>query len=317
MGEKGSGRGPLVVIVGPTAVGKTAIALRLGEELGGEVVSADSRQLYRGMDVGTAKPSPEERRRVPHHLMDVLDPDEPFSLAQYQALAYQAIDQIMKRGRLSLLVGGSGQYVRAVVEGWVVPAVPPDRELRAALYREAEEVGAEALHARLAAVDPAAAARIMPTNVRRVIRALEVHQATGRPISQLQEKRPPGYRLLQIGLTMARAELYRRIDQRVERMIEQGLVDEVRTLIERGYGCDLPAMSSLGYREIGMHLQGQISLEEAVRLIRRNTRRFVRRQYNWFRLSDPDIRWFDVLKSPYEEIAAAVRAFVDAPVLEE
>ena len=306
----GKAKGPLIAIVGPTAVGKSELALRLAEEFGGEIVSADSRQIYRGLDIGTAKPTAEERQRVPHHLLDVVNPDEVLTLAQYQELAYAAIDDILARGKVPFLVGGTGLYIKAVVEGWSIPRVPPNERLRAELYRLAELEGPEALHARLREVDPAAAARIDPRNVRRVVRALEVYAETGRPISELQRRSPPPYRTLQIGLTMEREELYRRIDARVERMLERGLVEEVRGLIERGYGLDLPAMSGLGYREMGLYLRGEIGLEEAIRLIKRNTRRFVRHQYNWFRLDDPDIHWFDALSEPYDEIKELVASFL-------
>jgi tRNA dimethylallyltransferase len=299
------------VIVGPTAVGKTALSLRLGHLLDAEVVSADSRQVYRGMDIGTAKPTSEERGLVPHHLVDVVDPDEPFGLAQYQTMAYVAIDDILARGRLPLLVGGSGQYVWAVVEGWGIPRVPPDQALRDELYRQAEMQGAEVLHARLRALDPIAAERIDSRNVRRVIRALEVCLRTGKRISDLQRRRPPPYRILQIGLTMPRQSLYRRIDERVDRMLAVGLVAEVQSLVARGYDYALPSMSGLGYRQIGDYLRGEISLDEAVRLIKRETRRFVRQQYNWFRLDDGRIHWFDVEVTSPEEIEMAVQEFVE------
>ncbi len=301
---------PLIVIVGPTAVGKTRLSLRLAQEFDGEIVSADSRQVYRGLDIGTAKPTLEESERVPHHLIDVVAPDEAFTLAQYQELAYQAIGDVLGRGKFPFLVGGTGLYVKAVVEGWGIPRVPPNEELRAELYRQAELEGEEALHARLRGVDPAAAERIDPRNVRRVVRALEVCLETGRPISELQRKKPPPYRILQIGLTMERQELYRRIDERVDRMIESGLVEEVRGLVEQGYGYDLPSMSGLGYQQIGLYLRGQVNLEEAIQLIKRHTRRFVRHQYNWFRLDDEAIRWFDVLSDSYGEIRELVASFL-------
>ncbi len=285
---------PLVSIVGPPAVGKTALSLHLAETFDGEVVSADSRLLYRGMDVGTAKPTPEEQAHVPHHLLDVADPDETVGLAEYQALAYATIDRIHDRGRLPLLVGGTGQYVRAVVEGWRIPRVPPQPELRAELEAEAAQDGPVALHGRLAALDPDAAARIHPNNVRRVVRALEVCLVTGRPISELQRKQPPPYRILQIGLTMDRAPLYARADRRVEGMIEAGLEAEVRRLVEAGYGWDLPAMSGLGYVQFRPYLAGQVALSEVVVEIQQETHRLVRQQYTWFRLDDPAIHWFDV-----------------------
>lgn len=308
--DESEARWPLVVIVGPTAVGKTGLALRLAEDLRAEIVSADSRQVYRGMDIGTDKPTAEERQRVPHHLVDIVDPDEEFTLAQYQDMAYAAIGHVLTRGRVPLLVGGTGLYIKAVVEGWDIPRVRPNEALRTELYREAEVKGGMALHARLRQVDPAAAEKIDPRNVRRVIRALEVYLETGRPISELQRRKPSPYRVLQIGLTMERAVLYQRIDQRIDRMIERGLVEEVRKLGEQGYGYDLPAMSGLGYRQIGCYLRGEISLEEAVRLIKRDTRRFVRQQYNWFRLDDEKIHWFQMLDDPYERIKGVILQFL-------
>lgn len=299
----------LIAIVGPTAAGKTALSLALAERLGGEVVSADSRQIYRGMDIGTAKATPEERARVPHHLIDVVDPDEVLTLAEYQALATRAIEDIAARGKTPLLVGGTGQYVAAVLEGWRIPEVAPQPELRAGLEAEAAAQGAAALHDRLAGLDPAAAAKIDYRNVRRVIRALEVCLTTGRPISELQGKEPPPYRVTRIGVTRERAALYERIDRRVDAMMDAGLVDEVRGLVARGYGWDLPAMSGLGYRQIGQYLSGEATLDEAVALIKKGTRRFTQQQYNWFRLDDPAIRWVDGGEARVEELAgAAARA---------
>lgn len=303
---------PLIVIVGPTAVGKTAVALRLAEEFNGEIVSADSRQVYREMDIGTAKPTPEELARVPHHLIDIVAPDETFHVAQFQAMAYAAIDEVHARGKVPFLVGGTGQYVRAVIEGWQIPPAPPDPVFREQLYAEAREHGPEHLHRRLAAIDPEAAARIHPHNVRRVIRALEVYQATGRPISEWQRKRPPPYRILQIGLTMDRQALYRRIDARVDQMIAGGLVDEVRRLLDKGYTFDLPALSGLGYGEFRAYFEGQASLGEVIQRIKHETHRFVRHQYNWFSENDPNIHWFDLTSDAYPDIAALVADFLSA-----
>ena len=274
---------PLLAIVGPTAVGKTALSIALARALGGEIVSADSRQVYRGMDIGTAKPTAAERAAAPHHLVDIVDPDEDFSLALYQELAYAAIGDIVARGRLPLLVGGTGQYLAAVLEGWQIPRVPPRPELRAELERAAEQAGAAALHARLAQVDPAAAAGILPGNVRRVIRALEVYHVTGRPISEQQAKHPPSYHIRTLWLTLPSASLYARIDHRVDIMIEEGLVDEVRGLVARGYGWDLPAMSGLGYREFEAYLAGEATLEQAIERLKFDTHAFARRQPAWFR----------------------------------
>ena len=299
---------PLIAVVGPTAVGKTEIALRLCQALGGEVISADSRQIYRDMDIGTAKPTPAQCAAVTHHLIDVVAPDQTLGLAEYQVLAYAAIRDVLARGRLPFLVGGTGQWVRAVLEGWCVPRVAPDAQVRARLQAEAQRLGPERLHAWLAAVDPEAAARIDYRNVRRVVRALEVYIKTGQPISQQQRAQPPPYRILQIGLTMPRPLLYQRIDARLERMLAEGLVDEVQRLLARGYDLRLPAMSGLGYRQIGQYLVGEIDLDEAIQRVKRETRRFVRQQYNWFRLEDPAIHWFDLSSTSYPAIEALVRA---------
>jgi tRNA dimethylallyltransferase len=291
-------------------VGKTALSLHLAERLEGEIVSADSRLLYRGMDVGTAKPTPEERARVPHHLIDVAEPDETVGLAEYQEQAFAAIETIQARGKLPLLVGGTGQYVRAVVEGWRIPRMPPDLDLRAELEAQAERDGAETLHARLARLDPDAAQKIHPHNVRRIVRALEVCQRTGRPISEQQKKEPPPYRILQIGLTMERAALYDRADRRLEAMLEAGLEEEVRRLLEAGYGWELPALSGVGYAQFKLYFEGEATLDETVTEIKRITRRFIRRQYNWFSLDDPAIRWFDAAETTAEEIEIVVNRWL-------
>jgi len=284
---------PLIAIVGPTAVGKTEVSIAVAEALNGEVISADSRQVYRGMDIGTAKGTPEQRSAVPHHLLDVVEPDQVLTLADYQQLARQAMDSIVQSERVPFLVGGSGLYVRAVLEGWTIPRVPPDLLLRESLEREANLRGPDFLHSWLRQMDSKAAERIDARNVRRVIRALEVSLRTGQPITSLQSKRPPPYRVLRVGLTIDRDVLYHRIDQRVDHMLEAGLVDEVRCLMAKGYAFDLPAMSGLGYRQIGQYLLGEMTLEDATVVIKRDTRRFVRRQYAWFRLQDERFHWFD------------------------
>jgi tRNA dimethylallyltransferase len=291
---------PLLVLVGPTAAGKTALSLPLAERLNAEIVSADSRYLYLGMDIGTAKPTPAERSRVPHHLVDVTTPDKPWNLAQVQAEAMRAIDAITSRGRLPLIVGGTGQYIRAITEGWQAPGGEPSPELRVELQAQLQREGVASLAARLAAADPASAAKVDLRNPRRVIRALEVALTTGQSFIAQQRKSPPPYTLTTIGLTLPRAELYARIDARVDAMLAAGLVEEVRGLAVRGYSWDLPAMSALGYRQIGAHLRGECDLADAVRRIKRDTRVFVRRQSNWFKLTDPNIHWF----SPHEPVEA-------------
>ncbi len=281
----------LTAIVGPTAVGKTALAVALAQQLGAEIVSADSRQLYRLMDLGTAKPTPAERAAAPHHLLDLCDPDEPFSLAAYQELATQAIAAIVTRGRPPLLVGGTGQYLAAVLEGWQVPRVAPQPELRASLERAAAEHGAAALHARLAAVDPAAATQIAPSNVRRVIRALEVYSVTGVPISAQQTREPPPYAIRTLWLTRPREELYARADARADAMVAAGLADEVADLRRRGYGWELPSMSSLGYIQLRPFLEGEATLAACVERLKFDTHSFIRRQEAWFRRLPGLERW--------------------------
>ena len=302
---------PLVAVVGPTGVGKTRVSIALCQEVDGEIVSADSRQIYRHVDIGTAKPTAGERSLVPHHLVEIVGPDESFTLAQYQGLAYQAIDDILERRKVPFLVGGTGLYVRAVLEGFVIPRVKPEQGLRERLRMEAARDGGAALHARLEMVDPEAAARINPRNVRRVIRALEVYETLGRPISSLQERKPPPYRVLKIGLTVDREKLYRRLDQRVERMLENGLVAEVKGLLEAGYSPDLPAMSGLGYRQICGYLRGETDLATAVSHIKSETHRFVRQQYKWFRLDNRSIHWFDVSDEPVGRILTMVEGFLE------
>ena len=285
---------PLLAIVGPTATGKTRLALSLAQSLNGEIVSADSHQIYRFMDIGTAKPSFEERTLIPHHLLDIVTPDEPFSLALYQQLAYEVIEDIHRRGRFPFLVGGSGLYTWSVIEGWKIPQVPPDHQFRFELERRALVEGNLALYQELEVLDPAAAAKINPRNVRRVIRALEVCRATGIPFSQLQQKSSPSFPVIIIGLTTNRESLYQRIDSRVDNMIASGLVQEVQALMDRGYGLELSAMSSIGYKQIGEHLQGKLTLSKAVERIKFETHRLARHQYAWFRLADPRIDWFDI-----------------------
>ncbi|MCI0440224.1 MAG: tRNA (adenosine(37)-N6)-dimethylallyltransferase MiaA [Chloroflexi bacterium] len=298
---------PILVIVGPTAVGKSALALRLATAVGGEIVSADSRQVYRHMDIGTAKPSPDELAAVPHHLIDVADPDEDYSLAVFLRQAREAIQNVKNRGRLPILAGGTGQYVWGLLEGWQVPEVAPDAELRRRLEGRAESEGADTLYAELSQLNPEAASRIDPRNVRRVIRALEVSYSSPESANRGMEKSPPPYDAKLIGLTMPRRTLYRRIDDRVDAMMEAGFLDETRRLLEMGYGPELPSMSSVGYRELAMHLEGKLSLDEAVQRIKYGTHRIARHQYAWFRLGDERVAWFDVSDGFEEAMEEAMR----------
>jgi tRNA dimethylallyltransferase len=301
---------PLVVIVGATAVGKTEIALQLSERLGGEVISADSRQFYRAMDIGTAKPNASELARVPHHLIDVADPDESWSLAFFQEAATQAVADIHSRGRLPLLVGGTGQYIRAVIEAWEIPAQTADTRLRAALERWASQLGPYGLHQRLALLDPQAAKQIDATNVRRTIRALEVIFHSGRPFSEQRQRSESPYSLLIIGLRRPRPELYTRVDQRIEAMFAAGLVDEVQGLLKKGYSPNLPTLSAIGYREVAAYLRGRMTLEEAKTQMKRFTRRYIRQQSNWFSDKDPTIHWFDLGSSSENQAVEQILALI-------
>jgi tRNA dimethylallyltransferase len=302
---------PLLVIVGPTAVGKTELSIQLAERLDGEIVSADSRLFYRGMDIGTAKPTLEERRRVPHHLIDVVDPTSTWSLALFQQAAAQAIAAIHTRGRLPMLVGGTGQYIHAVTYGWTPPVTRPDALLRAELEARAELEGYQALYAELQALDPAAAEKIDPRNVRRTIRALEVIRLTGRKFSEQRGITVSPYRLLTVGLTQPRPELYARVDARIEAMFAGGLLDEVQRLLDSGCSPDLPTMSAIGYRECIQVLNGSMTVEQAKVEMRRLTRIFVRRQANWFKLVDPSIHWFEAGQAGImSDIEQIIRAFL-------
>jgi tRNA dimethylallyltransferase len=302
----------LISLFGPTAVGKSALAIELCQAIGGEIVTADSRQVYRHMDIGTDKPTVEQRRGIPHHMIDLVDPDEPYTLALYQEGATQVIEQIHARGNIPVLAGGTPLYINAITEGWTIPRVEPDMALRRRLEAEAMQTGPQRLHERLQRLDPAAAAKILPTNTRRIIRALEVIEQTGRPISEQQDKQPPSYRQLKVGLQCERTELYRRADERVEREVRDGLVEEVASLHERGYAFDLPSMSGLGYRQIGEYLMGRATLEEAKQRIKWDTHAFVRHQSNWFRRLH-DACWIDTTEShPLKEALEIVQEFVNS-----
>jgi tRNA dimethylallyltransferase len=302
--------GPLVALLGATAVGKTALSLRLAQRFNGEIVSADSRLIYRTMDIGTAKPSAQEQALVPHHLIDLCLPDEPFTLAEYQPMAYAAIDEIHRRGRVPFLVGGTSLYVRAVVEGLRIPEVPPNPQLRAELEAQLATEGRESLYRRLLALDPATAAVIDPLNPRRLLRALEIVLTTGRSKRELEGAEAPPYAILQIGLMRPRAELYERIDRRVLQMVDEGLVAETKALLAAGYAPTLPAMTSLGYREITAHLRGEMTLDAAIERIQIETHRFVRHQMTWFRKMS-NVIWFDLSEPGSEDaIMARVEAFL-------
>lgn len=301
----------LILIVGPTAVGKTELAIQLAERLNGEIVSADSRLFYRGMDIGTAKPSREEQARVPHHLIDIANPDETLSLAVFQQKAHEIIVDIHSRNKLPFLVGGTGQYVRAVTEGWTPPEVVPDEALRSELEKQKDENGIYWLHEKLEELDPVAAEKIDARNFRRTIRALEVIMTTGKKFSEQRGQIDSPYHLITIGLIRPRAELYARVDARIDAMFANGFLEEVKRLLASGYSPTLPTMSAIGYRECIEVLEGKITLDEAKQAIRRMTRIFVRRQANWFKESDPNIYWYPVKDGVVDEIEKNIHQLVD------
>jgi tRNA dimethylallyltransferase len=301
---------PVIAILGATATGKTGIAIELARRYNGEVVSVDSRYLYRGLDIGTAKPTLEERQGIPHHLIDILDPTESYSLALYQQDAYEAIEAILDRDRLPILAGGTPLYVNAVLEGWKIPPAPPDSAFRERIERFVDKHGPEALHKRLREIDPVVADRTPASNVRRVIRALEVHHQTGRPMSELEGKEPPPYRVLRIGLHIDRETLFQRIDQRVDDMLRRGLVDEVRGLLDSGVPPDCTAMQSIGYQEVVPYLRGEYDYDTMVDRIKFSTHRYVRHQLTWLRKT-PDIHWFELLNpDAHGEIHRLVEEFI-------
>ncbi len=285
---------PVLVIVGPTAVGKTEISVDVALEVGGEILSADSMQVYQGMNIGTAKPTPAERKGVPHHLIDIVPPDVKFSVAEYQRLAWDTIRDVASRGYLPILTGGTGLYVDSVIRGYTFVDLETDWELRRALLRQIESEGSQAMHRRLAEVDPLTAQRVHPNDVRRIVRALEVYMSTGKPLSELSGRGSgPSLDCLVIGLTRPRDVLYKRIDERVDRMLINGLIEETMGLLRSGYSPDLFSMNSLGYRESVMYLRGLATLSETRRILARNTRHYARRQYTWFR-KNKGIIWINL-----------------------
>lgn len=288
----------LAVITGPTGVGKTGLSLRLARRFDAEIISADSVQVYRLLDIGSAKPSAGERREVPHHMIDVADPDEDFDAARYRAMALDRCREIIRRGKRVLVVGGTGLYIKALLKG-LFPAPPVSLKVRERLKEEAREAGPAHMHERLAAVDPESAERIHPNDTYRIVRALEVFELTKQPLSHFQNQhrfRTGPFRSIMIGLTIERKTLYERIDERVDQMMRDGFVEEVQRLLRMGYGPDLKSMQSIGYRHLVRYARGETSLEEAVDTLKRDTRRFAKRQYTWFR-GQPDLEWFDITKA--------------------
>ena len=300
----------IVIVLGPTAVGKTELALAVAPKVNAEIVNADSQQVYRYLDIGTGKPSKPERERVRHHLIDVVNPDEDFNAARYRQLAASSIDEIHKRGAKVLVSGGTGLYLKALTGG-LFSGPSQDTELRANLEREIAQIGLAALYDRLIAIDPGANTKIHPNDRQRIIRALEVYQSTGRPLSEWQNEhrfQEEAFQVLKIGLARARAELYDLINRRSESMIRAGLLDEVRGLMERGYELDLKPLRSVGYRQMGEVIEGIKGLPEAMAEMKQETRRLAKRQLTWFR-SDPEIRWFHPEKQE-REIGELVQAFL-------
>ena len=286
------GKPRVIVLCGPTAAGKTAAGIEVARAIGGEIVSADSMQVYRYMDIGTAKPTEAEQAAVRHHVIDVVDPDEPFDAAAYLSLGRQALGELMRAGKTPVVVGGTGLYIKALLYG-LFRSDARDPAVRARLRAEAQDRGAAALHARLAQSDPQTAARLHPNDTVRILRALEVYEVTGRPISALQREhrfKDAPFRALKIGLSLDREALYRRIDQRVESMLAAGLEDEVRSLLARGYGPQLKPMQSIGYSHLAAYIAGRLSHAECIRTLQRDTRRFAKRQLTWFR-ADPESVW--------------------------
>ncbi|CAB3392266.1 tRNA (adenosine(37)-N6)-dimethylallyltransferase MiaA [Kyrpidia spormannii] len=300
---------PVLFIVGPTATGKSDVAIRVAQQIGGEIISADSMQIYRGMDIGTAKIPPEERQGVPHHLIDVVDPDTPFTVVDYQKLALETIENVSQRGMRAIVVGGTGLYVKSLTHGLDFSPAGEDPGYRQELRARAAREGPETLHRLLAEVDPETARRLHPHDVRRVIRALEIYHLTGLPMSHAAGRRGSRIPFLMFGLTMERAALYRRINDRVIQMVKQGWVQEVQRLLERGYSRNLTSMQAIGYKELADYLAGEMTLDEAIERIQRGTRRYAKRQWSWFR-AQPVHQWLDVggisLEEAGRKIAEAI-----------
>jgi tRNA dimethylallyltransferase len=303
----------VVAVLGPTAVGKSDFALWLAKRINGEIVSADSRQLYRHMDIGTDKPSDDARREVPHHLLDVAEPDQVVTAAQFRQMAHKVLEEIVGRGHVPIFVGGTNLYFKIVLEGWEVPPVPPDPNLRQQLEARLRREGLRSLVDELLSKDAAAAETVDLNNPRRVIRALEILAHAKGPLRKFRRKGAPPFRVLKIGLTAPREELYRRIDDRIERQVRSGLIGETKRLLDAGFSPDLPSMTGLGYRQIAQYLMGKVTLQDALRTLRSDTRRYARQQLTWLR-RDSEIHWFDVTSEGWREAALKlVRQFLEDP----
>lgn len=309
MNDRDGQKPPIIIICGPTGIGKTATAITLASGFSGEIINADSMQIYRQMNIGTAKPTPEETARVAHHLIDIVDPDEPYDAAAFEQAAHRQIQGLCRRQIRPFVVGGTGFYIKALIYG-LCDAIPTAPVIRDRLREEADNAGAPALHQRLSACDPEIADKIHPNDAFRIIRALEVFEITGRPLSSHQQAhrfRNPAFSVLKIGLHMDRTTLYERIDRRVDAMIAAGLPEEVRTLLDKGYPASLKSMQSIGYRHMADFLEGRLTWEEALRTLKRDTRRYAKRQMTWFG-ADPDIHWMG--PDQIEPMRALIHAFL-------
>lgn len=306
-------RRPLVVLLGPTAVGKSRFGVQVAQHLGTEVLTADSRQVYRGMDIGTDKPTADERHGIPHRLIDLADPDETFNTGWYRRAALAEIDRLYTERRLPFVVGGTGLYIRTLVRG-LCPAPPADPDVRAELMQMSQEQGRDRLHAELVRVDPSTAARLHPNDEAKVIRALEVYRLSGQPMSAVQRDhgfQETPFSTLLIGLQRSKEELYRRIEERIDWQLAHGMVQETRALLDRGYRRDGGAMTGLGYRHVAAHLSGECDEAEMVRLFKRDTRRFAKRQMTWFR-KEPGVRWISVEREePLERIVQRIVSLIE------
>ncbi len=296
-------RYPLLVVLGPTAVGKTELSLKIAKHINGEIISADSMQIYRKMDIGTAKASESDRKQVRHHLIDIVDPDQDFSVADYQKRVDDLIPKIVKKGKIPILVGGTGLYIKAIIQGFLFPEMETNMELRSKLEKEAEKYGNEYVHNKLEEIDIELANKLHPNDLRRVIRGIEVYKETGNTITyykKKQEATPMRYNALKIGLTREREMLYERINQRINIMIENGLINEVKNLLDNGYDIRMTALQGLGYKEIIRYINNEYSYDEAVRILKRDTRHFAKRQITWFK-RDNDINWFNLSQKNAEQ----------------
>jgi tRNA dimethylallyltransferase len=307
-------KGRILAVIGPTGVGKSNLAFSLAESFDGEIVNADSRQIYKGLDIGTSKPSIEERLSIPHHLFDIIDPDEEFSLFSFLELVQITLQDILRKKKLPILVGGSGQYIWGVLEGWKTPPVPPNTILREELEERARQWGANYLHQQLKRVDPISAEKILPGNVRRVVRALEVFQTIGIPYSFFQKKQGSIYNQLIIGCAPnSRSELLASIDKRIHSMLASGWLEEVKMLKLKGYSFELPSFSTMGYRELSLVLSGELSLDSAIEKIKIAHRRLIRRQGSWFKEGDTRINWITLDPQGINSIWERVEFFRDQP----